>query len=127
MGEPYWVTDPRAKGGRLLVRNHEPTPQQKKRAAKLEKEFAMVPLPLATEVAKVTKTRGALVWILLIYTAWKSNSLTFPVSNVMLAHYGVSPDIKLRVLKALEEAKMIKVKWRHKQSPIVTLMWGIAK
>jgi len=126
MGNSYWVADPRAKGGRLLVQAIEPTARQKKSAAKRQNEFARVPLQLAGEITKHTNTQSAMVWILLLYLAWKNKSATFPLSNTIVARYGVSREIKRRMLKKLETAGLIKVEWRPSKSPIVTLMSELA-
>ena len=122
MGNQYWVTDPRARGGRLLVQTIEPTARQKKSATKRQNEFAKVPLQWATEVAKCTRTRRAMVWILLLHMAWKNKSTTFPLSNVMLARYGVDRKMKHRTLAMLEAAGQIGIEHRRNQAPIVTLL-----
>ena len=56
----------------------------------------MVPLAWAASAAKATRTRKALVWILLLHTAWRTKSATFPLSNACLAKSGVSREIKRR-------------------------------
>ena len=117
MSDSYWVADPRAKGGRFLVQTR-PTTRQRKR----QKEFAMVPLQQAAVMAKATRTPGAMVWLMLIYTAWRANSAAFPFTNVALKRYGIHRNTKLHTLKILEDAGLIKVEWRRKQSPIVTLL-----
>jgi hypothetical protein len=122
MGNSYWVSDPRAKGGRIRVQTIEPTARQKKSAARRQDEFAMVPLRWAVEVAKAAGTPGAMVWILLLYLAWKNQSTTFPVSNMFMARYGVGRETKRRTLKRLETAGLIKIECNYKRSPIVTLV-----
>jgi hypothetical protein len=122
MGKTYWVTDPRARGGCILVETLETTPRQKKSEAKRQEEFAKVPLQWAAELAKGTGTRRAMVWIVLLHLAWKNGSMTFPFSNVMLTRLGVDRRMKYHMLEKLEEAGLIKVEHRPKQSPIVTLV-----
>ena len=117
MGNSYWVTDPRAKGGRILVQTTEPTARQKKSAAKQQKEFAKVPLQWAADMAKVTRTPGAMVWILLGYLAWKNHSLTFPLSNEVLRRYGINRETKRRILTRLKVSGRIKIEQHHKRSP----------
>jgi hypothetical protein len=76
----------------------------------------------AADATKATGTRGAIVWILLLHMAWKTKSTTFPLSNVMLARYGVSREMKRRVLEKLEASGRIKIERRWKRNPIVTLL-----
>jgi hypothetical protein len=91
-----------------------------KRARRQKKAFVMI--PLAADAAKVTRTQGALVWILLLYTAWKTNNQTFPLPNTVFAKYGVRRDTKCRILRALEASGRIKIKWQNGRALIVTLI-----
>ena len=50
----------------------------------------------------------------------KSN--TFVVSNLMAKEWGIHPDAKRRALRKLEKAGLIRVEWRGKRSPQVTLV-----
>jgi hypothetical protein len=122
MGKPYWVADPRAKGGGFFAQRSESTPQQRRNEAKRQEEFAKVPLQWAAELAKGTGTRRALIWILLLHLAWKNGRLTFAFSNVILTRLGVDRRMKYHMLEKLEAAGLIKVERRPKQSPIVTLV-----
>ena len=49
---------------------------------------------------------------------------TFIVSNVMLQDWGIRPDAKRRALRALEQARLIRIERRGKRSPQVTLVVG---
>ena len=84
--------------------------------------FAMVPLQWAADMAKATQTPGALIWILLIYKAWKTKSTVFPLTNDLLRQYGVHRETKRRVLAKLEASGLIKVERRNRQAPIITLL-----
>jgi hypothetical protein len=118
MINPHWVT---GHGKRILVEELE-TPGMKIRRTRKQQEFVKVPLQWAADAAEVTGTRGAMVWILLLHMAWKTKCSTFPLSNVRLARYGVSREIKRRALEKLEASGLIKIERRWKQSPIVTLL-----
>ena len=122
MSNTRWVTDARARGGRFLVETLEYKPSAKKRKAKQEEAFALVPLARAAEVTKCTKTQGAMVWIVLAYLAWKNKSPTVTLSNETMRQYGVNRHVKYRALATLEAAGIVTIKWRNKQSPIVTLI-----
>jgi len=118
MIDPRWVT---AHGKQILVETLE-TPSTKSREDSEHRQFVKVPLQWAADAAKATGTRGAMVWILLLHTAWKTKSTTFPLSNVMLARYGISRETKRRVLEKLAASGYIKVERRWKRNPIVTLL-----
>jgi hypothetical protein len=121
MSNTRWHADARAKDGGFWVETIEPTPRQKKQIAKRKKEFALVPLPAAAAMMKAIGTPGAMVVVALFYLSWKHGGAPFPLSNLVLARYGISRGIKHRALKALEGAGLIRVEWRYKQSPLVTL------
>jgi hypothetical protein len=118
MSNPRYVA---AHGKRILVETLE-TPGLKVREVSRQEEFARVPLQWAAEVAKCTKTRRAMVWILLLHMAWKNRSTTFPLSNVILTRYGISREMKRRILEKLEAAGLIKVERQHGRAPVVTLV-----
>jgi hypothetical protein len=114
----------RTRLGRLLrgIFSVPRTPSTKTQQARKHQQFVKVPLQWAAEAAEATGTRGAMVWILLLHMAWKTKSTTFPLSNVMLARYGVSREMKRRVLEKLEASGQIKIERRWKHNPIVTLL-----
>ena len=118
MIHPRWVT---AHGKQILVETLE-TPSMKAPESKKHGQFVKLPLQWAAAAAKATRTRGAMVWILLLHMSWKTKSTTFPLSNVMLARYGVSREMKRRVLEKLEASGQIKIERRWKRNPIVTLL-----
>jgi hypothetical protein len=113
-----WVT---THGKRILIETLE-TPGMQAREAMKQQQFVKLPLQWAADAAKATGTRGAMVWILLLHMAWKTKSTTFPLSNIMLARYGVSREMKRRVLEKLEASGRVKIERRWKRNPIVTLL-----
>jgi hypothetical protein len=122
MSNTRWVADARARGGRVLVETLDYKPSAKKRKTKQEEAFVLVPLARAAKVTKCTKTQGAMVWIVLIYLAWKNKNPTVTLSNEILKRYGVNRHTKYLALARLEAAGIVTIKWRDKQSPIVTLV-----
>ena len=82
--------------------------------------FVKLPLPLAAAIATATKTPKAMVWILLLYEAWKAKGKPFTLSNVKLARYGLSRERKRQVLAEMVAAGLITVHQQGKQSTIVT-------
>ena len=118
MINPRWVT---VHCKQILVETLE-TPSMKALEDRKHQQFVKVPLRWAEDAAKATGTRGAMVWILLLYMAWKTKSTTFTLSNVMPVRYGVSREMKRRVLEKLEASGRIKIERRRKRNPIVTLL-----
>jgi hypothetical protein len=86
------------------------------------KPFVKVPLWWIAAATEKTNMLGALVLIELLYASWKAKSLTFPLSNTRLAEWGVSRDVKRRVLRDLEQGGLILVERFPGQSPRVTLI-----
>src|SRR5262249_21870156 len=82
--------------------------------------FVKLPLALAAAIAKATKTPRAMVWILLLYEAWKAKGKPFTLSNVKLARYGVNRETKRQVFAEMKAAGLITVHQQGKQSTIVT-------
>jgi hypothetical protein len=121
MINPRYVT---RHGKTILVETLETPGMRAPKAKKVKQQeaFAKVPLEWAAETAKCTETSSALVWILMLYMAWELKSLTFPLSNVMLAKYKVSRKMKYHVLTLLEDAGRIRVERNGKRSPVVTLL-----
>jgi hypothetical protein len=93
----------------------------KKRKRKTE-AFANVPLWWMARAAKATKTPGALVCVYLLYAAWKAKGKPFTLSNAWLEKHGVSREVKCRVLRKLEAAGLIAVKWRRGRGPSLVLL-----
>jgi hypothetical protein len=89
---------------------------------KKPEEFAKVPLWWAKQMTAATKTKKALVGIVLLHTAWKTRRPTFPLPNGRLAKLGVSRLTKYRALRDLERAGLIVVERARHKTPIVTLV-----
>jgi Bacterial regulatory proteins, gntR family len=89
---------------------------------RMANSFAQVPLGWAAAAAKATKTPRAMVWVLLQHMAWQNDHAAFPVSNAVLAKYGVSREVKRRALASLESSGLIVVERRHGRAPVVTLI-----
>jgi hypothetical protein len=84
--------------------------------------FVKVPLWWAKQMTAATKTKRALVGIVLLHTAWKTRCPTFPLPNGQLTKLGVSRETKRRALRDLERAGLIIVKRPSRKTPIVTVV-----
>jgi hypothetical protein len=85
-------------------------------------DFAQVPLKWAAKVAKAMNSPSAMLLVLLAYLAWKTKSPTFVLSNDHLKRYGVSREVKYRVLAQLEKAGIIQVVRPGRRAPLITLL-----
>jgi hypothetical protein len=117
-----WVSDRRARGGRLLVETLDPTPNVGKQKAKRAEAFAQISLTWAAEMAEGLQAPRAMLLIVLAYLAWKHKNMTFPVSNEIAQRYGISRYTKYRGLALLGRAGKIKVTQQNGRAPIVTLL-----
>jgi hypothetical protein len=86
-------------------------------------KFVKVPLWWAEQAAQATRTPKAMVWIWLLYLAWRAHSKTFRLPNERLRARGVGRNVKLRALRDLEAAGLIQVVWEKGKSPTVTLLY----
>jgi hypothetical protein len=84
--------------------------------------FAKAPLQWMGTAAQATRCPQAFILIWLWHMAWWTRSTSFPLSNIALARYGISREVKRRTLVALEAAGLILVEWRKNQAPTVTLI-----
>jgi hypothetical protein len=83
--------------------------------------FVRVPLWWIRAAAKHVRSPATLVLVELLYRSWKARSATFPLPTAGLEKWGVSREIKRRVLRDLERGGLILVERRPNKNPIVTL------
>jgi hypothetical protein len=109
-------------GQRIAVKTleHPPEVQAKirKRKKRQEEAFAMIPLWWARRAGEDGGLMELLVCVDLLHRAWKAQDKSFVMPNPKR----VDPKVKYRVLRALEVASLITVKWRRGRSPLVTML-----
>jgi hypothetical protein len=93
--------------------------RKRKRAAEA---FVRVPLWWAEAAVKATRSPKTLVWVRLLYLAWRDQTRTVRLGNRWFALQGVSRDTKIRALSELEAAGLITVERQLRQSPRVTIL-----
>jgi hypothetical protein len=106
------------RGRRIEIETLAPPRAARKRPTDL---FAKMPLDWAAAATKAIRMPSAMV-LVLQHMAWKTRSRTFPLTNVMLARYGVNREAKRRVLTSLEVSGLVRIERRPNQAPIVTLV-----
>ena len=84
--------------------------------------FAAVPLQWAAKAAVAMNSPRTMLLVWLTYQVWRTKSPTFAVPNKALADYGVTRKVKYLALRQLEIGGLIKVEWRFRKSPLVTVL-----
>jgi hypothetical protein len=98
----------------------ETLPYPPRAAAKLrqkQKAFVQIPLWWAERADGNGGLPEILVCVDLLHRAWRVKGKSFVLPNIR----GVKKKVKLRVLRELEKAGLIKVEWRPGKSPTITL------
>jgi hypothetical protein len=110
------------KGQRIAVGTLESTgTPTRRRRRQSSKAFAQIPLAWAAKAAKATHTLKALVWIELLYAVWQAETEPVALSTERFRSIGVSHQTKLRALRELEAAGLVKVTWRARKTPLVSI------
>jgi hypothetical protein len=108
----------------------EPLPAPDSVAAKprrRSREFVMVSREQADRLAKATHFAAERVFLHLLFLTWRFPNRPVRLGNVGLADKGVDRYTKRRVLRELETLGLIRVEWRPKKSPIVTIVGAGAR
>jgi hypothetical protein len=95
-----------------------------KRASRPNVGFVKVPLVWAERLAQARYIGTYRVALWVLYLHWKRKAPTFPLANGELGGWGVSRWVKHRALSDLERLGLIRVEWRSRKSPIVTIVKG---
>jgi hypothetical protein len=106
-------------GRRIAIKTMETGVEPKRRQVD---PFVKVPLRWIELAAKATRSPATLILIELLYTAWRMKSSTIPFPSVKLNQRGASREIKRRVLRDLEQARLITAERRSHKAPLVTLL-----
>jgi hypothetical protein len=81
---------------------------------------------MTTEAARAgflaLKCPQAIVWHYIHYRVWADGQPTVPLPNQTLASLGVTRWVKQRALRNLERAGLVRVAYRGRKSPLVTLL-----
>ena len=84
--------------------------------------FLLMPVRDLVRGAAAFDNRGLLVWIYILHKAKLRGSDAIPLPNTSLKSWGVTPDMKTRALRRLEQAGLLRVEWRNRRSPVVTVL-----
>jgi hypothetical protein len=95
--------------------------KREKREKQEDEAFATVPLWFAAVAASVTRSPAALVWIYILYCAWRANGESFSLGNGWLERKGVSRKVKTRVLRDLAKADLLQVEQFPRKTPRITM------
>jgi hypothetical protein len=99
-------------------------PRKLRRRTEKGAKFVMLPYEQTLAAAGRMKCAVLAVLIELTYQMFKTKRGEVVLTNSMLGPIGISYKAKLRALRQLEAAGMVKVAWsREKRSPRVTVLW----
>jgi hypothetical protein len=87
--------------------------------------FAIIPLWWAERAAKAGRNINLMVCVDLVYRAWRARGKAGEKRFALPNSRGVHRATKIRTLRALERAGLIRVEWRERKSPMVTLIVSI--
>jgi chloramphenicol 3-O-phosphotransferase len=86
------------------------------------KPFVKVQLDTVARAFAAVHCSKAIVYLWLVYQAWKTGKRTVPVPNGALTKYGVPRETKRRALRELEDGGLITVEQRSRKTPLATLL-----
>src|SRR6516162_241221 len=93
-----------------------------RKVRKADGAFAVIPLKNAALAAKAMKAPALLVYVDMMYRAWKAKGRPFNMPNGWLKRYGVDRKIKSRTLRNLEKGGLISIDRRNRKTPRITLV-----
>jgi hypothetical protein len=97
-------------------------PPARKLRPRANEPFTLMTVSDLVRGAAVFENRGLLVWIYILHKAKLRGSDAIPLPNTSLKSWGVTPDMKTRALRRLEQAGLLRVEWRNRRSPVVTVL-----
>jgi hypothetical protein len=83
--------------------------------------FVMVPWAWVERLKGARHVATYRLALFLLYQRWKTNK-PIPVSNVAMKALGVPRRSKYRAIRDLERLGLIRVEWRRRRSPVVTVL-----
>lgn len=91
-----------------------------------EREFVMVSREQSERLDKVVNFGTERVFRHLLFLTWRAPGKSVPLGNAALAQKGIERHVKKRACLELEALGLIRVEWRSKKSPIVTVLRATA-
>jgi hypothetical protein len=87
-------------------------------------KFVKLPYEETMRAAGQLRNTQMTVLVELAHLRFKLHRDTVPLANTALRLVGVSRPAKQRALRQLQKVGLVKVSWRGRKSPLVTLLWG---
>jgi hypothetical protein len=95
------------------------------RLAKRKEKHVQVPLWMFDALVQAGAPGSTwAVLLFLLFESWRTESKTIKLPNQFAETLGISHDSKVRGLRELERLGVVKVDWRGKKSPLVTVLDG---
>jgi hypothetical protein len=93
-----------------------------RRIAKRRQQFVLVPLAAADALGKACRDKIWPLYLHLVHETWKANGKPVKIANGFLVMLGIDRFAKNRALKKLEKLGLVRVEWRVRRSPLVTVL-----
>jgi hypothetical protein len=93
-----------------------------RRIVKRRQSFVRVPLAASEVLAKTARDKTYPVYHHLLYESWRAGGRPVKLANGFLERVGIDRFAKKRALEQLERVGLVKVDWRDRKSPIVTVL-----
>jgi hypothetical protein len=108
----------------LRVKDLPPLEPGVARRRRPQREFVMMSREQSDRLDKVVNFGTERVFRHLLFLTWRLPDKPVVLANAELARKGINRHIKRRALLELEARGLIRVEWRYKKSPIVTVLGG---
>jgi hypothetical protein len=108
----------------LRIKNLPPLEPGVARQRRRSREFVMMSREQSDRLDKAVNSGTERVFRHLLFLTWRSPDKPVVLANAELARKGIDRQTKRRTLLELEVLGLIRVEWRYKKSPIVTVLCG---
>jgi len=108
----------------LRIENLPPLDPAVAKPRRRSREFVMVSREQFNRLSKAKHFAAERVFLHLLFLTWREPGKPVRLANAELAAKGVNRHAKRRALLELEALGLIRVEWRHKKSPMVTVLGG---
>jgi hypothetical protein len=106
----------------LRVKELPPPDPTAAKPRRRSREFVMVSREQADRLGKARHFAAERVFLHLLFLTWRAPGKPVRLANAELKQISVGRCIKRYVLLELEALRLIRVEWRYKKSPIVTVL-----
>ena len=108
----------------LLIKDLPPLEPGTARRRRRQREFVMISREQSDRLDKAVNSVTERVYRHLLFLTWRAPDKPVKLANAELARKGIDRQSKRRALLELEALGLVRVEWRYKKSPIITVLGG---